>query len=235
MSCLLFRLVFFGTGLIGETFVLESMIGNEKSYKPVITTKLQATFITPLLEVSVSNLQFEYTWGRDVPIITETKPLTLKNSSALPLVFTLKAQSPFSIDYPDHALKPGDSVAVNVTFNPGYRTDRQSHKIDSALVVTYTNHPQKDEVRLLAEVNFPNLNFEYTALDFGCVLNDTTKTMLVRVTNTSTVDTSFSWVFLEDEDAMKATSNSRRPYIPVNQVKTLVIIFPLCIMIFIIF
>ena len=50
------------------------------------------------------------------------------------------------------------------------------------------------------------------------MLNDATKTMVVRVKNTSKVATDFWWSFIEDEDAMRAAGTSRKPYIPVNQV-----------------
>lgn len=53
---------------------------------------------------------------------------------------------------------------------------------------------------------------------FGCVLNDTTMTKAVRVTNNSVVDCAFSWSFLEDVDEGRSSATARRPYIPVNQI-----------------
>jgi hypothetical protein len=38
------------------------------------------------------------------------------------------------------------------------------------------------------------------------------------VTNSSAVDASFAWTFLEDEEVCRAQATTRRPYIPVNQV-----------------
>jgi hypothetical protein len=70
----------------------------------------------------------------------------------------------------------------------------------------------------VGDIHFPNLDFEYSQINFGCILNDTTKTMLVRVTNPSTVESAFSWTFLEDEDPMRTSNAGRKPHIPVNQV-----------------
>lgn len=55
-------------------------------------------------------------------------------------------------------------------------------------------------------------------MSFGCVLNDTTMTKAVRVTNNSVVDCTFSWSFLEDVDEGRLSATARRPYIPVNQI-----------------
>lgn len=56
-------------------------------------------------------------------------------------------------------------------------------------------------------------------VSFGCVLNDTTMTKSVRVTNNSVVNCAFTWSFLEDVDEGRQGATARRPYIPVNQVR----------------
>ncbi|KAH8054149.1 hypothetical protein JL720_14520 [Aureococcus anophagefferens] len=125
---------------------------------------------------------------------------------------------PASVDAWEHTLEPDEETTVRVDFDPGYKGDRQSQKLDTRLTVAYHQHPQRDSVGLVGEINFPNLHFEYSVVNFGCILNDTTMTMRVRVTNCSKVETAFSWAFLEDEEASKATSTTKKPYIPINQV-----------------
>jgi hypothetical protein len=142
----------------------------------------------------------------------------MTNKTPLPLDFVLKAQIPYSLDNYEHSLAPEESTTINIEFDPGYKSDRQSHKIPSALTAVYRGHPQRDNIALAGDINFPNLDFEYTVINFGCVLNDTTKTMLVKVTNSSTVDTAFSWSFVEDEEQARASATSKKPYVPVNQV-----------------
>ena len=63
---------------------------------------------------------------------------------------------------------------------------------------------------MIGEINFPNLQFDYTTIDFGTVLNDTTQTVSVKVTNISKIDTDLSWTFEADEESArkKATATS---------------------------
>ena len=208
-------------GSVQEKLVCESRVGKDKNAKPVFNTLVKADFIEPLLEFTAPTplpLSFNYTWERGVPIAVQATPLTMTNRTLLPLHFALRTQTPFSVDCWEHSLPPGESATVRVEFDPGFKGDRQSQRIETRLSVAYQSHPHRDSIPLLGEINFPNLDFEYNVVNFGCVLNDTTKTLLVRVTNCSKVATDFQWAFLEDEDAARAASTSRKPYIPVNQV-----------------
>ena len=47
--------------------------------------------------------------------------------------------------------------------------------------MVYTDNPQKDSVDLLATLDFPNLQFETSSVEFGSVLMDTTKRVSVKV------------------------------------------------------
>ena len=205
-------------GKMSERLLLETKVLKDKQSRIVFDTEVTADFMNPLLDLSQPNLDFSYTWQKDVPIQTISLPLTMTNKTPLPLDFVLKSLVPFSLDNCEHSLAPQQSSTIMVEFDPGYKSDRQSHKAPSALTAVYRGHPQRDNIELLGDINFPNLDFEYTVINFGCVLNDTTKTMLVKVTNSSTVDTAFSWSFVEDEDQAKNTATTKKPYIPVNQV-----------------
>ena len=54
----------------------------------------------------------------------------------------------------------------------------------------------QDYINLMGEVIFPNLLFEETDIDFGCILNDTECSRYVSVTNTSRLSVSYQWYFL---------------------------------------
>ena len=205
-------------GLVSERLLLETKVLKDKQARVVFDTEVKADFMNPLLNLSLSQLDFSYTWEKNVPIGTITQPLTMTNRTPLPLDFVLKAQVPYSLDVWEHSLAPQESATINVDFDPGYKGDRQSHIAQNAITAVYRDHPQRDNINLTGEINFPNLDFEYTVINFGCVLNDTTKTMLVKVTNVSKVDTAFSWSFVEDEDAARSSATVKKPYIPVNQV-----------------
>ena len=56
----------------------------------------------------------------------------------------------------------------------------------------------QDAIQLHGEVSFPNLHFEKTVIDFGCILNDTEATRYLNITNTSPLDVSYHWSFVID-------------------------------------
>ena len=114
-------------------------------------------------------------------------------------------------------------ITVAVDFDPGYRRDKQSHVAEGKLVAVYQNHARRDHVELIGDINYPNLSVEFASVEFGCILNDTTKSVLVKVANVSKIPCALAWSFLADEDAgaMEASGGkaaAKKPPIPVNQV-----------------
>jgi len=216
------------SGYINENLICEAKVGKEKNSKVVFKTVVQAEFTNPLLEVGTApgGLDFSYTWSQDeeTKLLNYNKSLCpeqileLTNKTSLPLVFSLKASQPFHLDKLDWSLDAGEIAQVSVGFDPSYRNDRQSQRIESKIQVSYPEHPQRDTIGIVGEINFPNLSFDNSIVNFGSVLNDTTKTMVVRVKNTSKVEAEFSWSFVEDAEAARLAATTRRPYIPVNQV-----------------
>ena len=146
--------------------------------------------------------------------------LVLKNTVQLPLTFKLKAAGPFSLDATEFELQPQEEAAINVLFDPSYKDDRQSHMAKGKVLATFYNpsHPFRESFEIEGSVNFPNVALEFSKIDFGCVLNDTTRAMRCKITNTSSVSAIYQWVFEEDEDAGKQASTLKNPYIPVNEV-----------------
>ena len=205
-------------GHVSEVLVLESKVGKEKNARKVLSCTTTADFINPLLESSSPGLEFSYTFEPNVPVAVQRQPFTLRNISALTLQFALRVAPPFSVDVAELQLEPQETATVTVTFDPGYRDDRTSHFAEAKLVAVYRDHPQRDAFNMTGDINFPNLEFEYTEVDFGCVLNDTTKAMRVTMTNVSKIDTRSCWLFECDEAGMQSAATARKPYIPINQV-----------------
>ena len=85
---------------------------------------------------------------------------------------------------------------------------------------------------MLAEINFPNLEFEYTKVGFWLHFEDTTKSLISKVKNCSRVPVSYQWAFLEPDEkdrsksgltarsTARSTARTARnlPHIPINQV-----------------
>lgn len=205
-------------GLIQEELVCETRVGKEKVNKIAFVTAVRANFVDPKLTPSSPLLSFEYIHHPGNQILTQSQPLNFTNACELPLSFTLRTQTPFALDCWEAVLQPGEKVDLNVEFYPGFKDDYTCRVINGKVLVSYTGHPQKDSVELLGDISFPNLSFESTKIDFGCTLNDTQKSISINVTNISKVDTSFRWVFIEDEKEALTTATAKKPYIPINQV-----------------
>jgi len=54
----------------------------------------------------------------------------------------------------------------------------------------------QDVITVRGEVFFPNLQFDATSVDFGCVLNDTEVTRCIHMTNTGPLPVSYQWSFV---------------------------------------
>jgi hydrocephalus-inducing protein len=139
-----------------------------------------------------------------------SKPLTLTNNGSLPLDLSLRTAAPFSVDSWEHSLLPGCSTTVQVLFDPGYKGDKRSHIAEGSLTVVYIGHPQKDTVALTGDIAYPNLTFSAEKVAFGCVLNDTTATRAVHVTNTTRVPVAFKWSFADGLDRDRGMSYAQQ-------------------------
>lgn len=143
----------------------------------------------------------------------------MTNASLLPLDYTLRASPPFSLDAYEFRLGAGEARAVSVVFDPMYKEDKQSHAAETRIVALYKDHPRRDFVRCVADINFPNVKIDTASVNFGAVLNDTTSSQVVRVTNVSKLPVLLSWAFIEDpEEAATEAAAAGLPYIPVNQI-----------------
>jgi len=95
----------------------------------------------------------------------------------------------------------------------------QSHAVDGRITATYKDHPRRDVVPCKGDINFPNVALDRTAVDFGCLLNDTVASQTVVVTNVTKLPLDLGWSFVWDEATAVAEAEAAGlPYIPVNKV-----------------
>ena len=184
-------------GMVREVMVLESVVGKERAPKDIIVTEVICEVVDPLVEFSCRSVEFEYNWknGDDTKVLS--KNVSIMNRSSLPLNFVLRTDTPFNLSSFEHILPIGQAVEVNIDFYPLYRDDRLSHVVNSFLTIAYRGHPQRDFVTLSGEIQFPNLTFDRKSVEFGCVLNDATRFVTVKVTNTSKLDAVLVWTIQE--------------------------------------
>ena len=201
-------------GQLSESLQCSSTVQGAKAPKVILEPQVTCNFIEPLIEPSMPALEFTYTYEDGVPIADQTAPLTLTNISPLALTLSLGTAQPFSLDQVEAYLEPRQSTTVQVTFHPGFLGDRQSGTHEAKLAITYREHPQKDGVKLVGELCFPNLVFDVAKADLGCALNDTPKTLVFTVHNPSRVEAVYNWCFASQEDTPKVLATPVWPHRP---------------------
>ena len=85
---------------------------------------------------------------------------------------------------------------MRVDFDPGYKTDRKSGEQEGKLVISHAEHPHKDIIDLIGSVNFPNITLDTNIINFGSILNDTTKKMVLTMKNVSEMKLDYEWTFI---------------------------------------
>mmetsp|Transcript_4036 Transcript_4036/g.9628 ORF Transcript_4036/g.9628 Transcript_4036/m.9628 type:complete len:4944 (+) Transcript_4036:104-14935(+) len=190
----------------------------DKVQKVIFETMLVGEFVNPVLEFSTPALSFDYRFQLGVAAQPLSQTLLIKNVTALPLEVSMKVPMPFSVEFEDINLDVGEQREITVIFDPGWKVDRISDKIKCKLVFTYADHPQKDSVDVVGNIVFPNVKFDRQTVDFGAILNDTSKRMRVKVTNAADVECSYTWALVVDEDEIEKDRKKGLAILPANNV-----------------
>lgn len=195
-------------GAVKEMVVCKATLGKISSQ--LYSVSLEADVTVPLLHFSSEKMTWAQSWDPARENLTEeTQPLTVKNVSKLPLSFTLRCQQPFSLDRLFLNLEPDEESTVYVSFDPAFATGRLTSTAKGRLTIMYSDNPQRDSIELTGEVNFPNLKMEPARIDFGSVLNDTSRRTQVTLANVSALPVRYSWAFLEgDADDIHVSAGS---------------------------
>jgi hydrocephalus-inducing protein len=156
-----------------------------------------------------------------------TQEMTMKNISPLPVTFYLRIQDPkdqpgsFKASRDVVTLLPNESCEVVLSFDPNRkdRNDRNCQKVNGKLKIEYDDHPHKDFVDLNGEVNFPNLDLDEKVLDFGAILNETSKQLTLTMTNNEVLAVNYKWAFVDlNDDAGNKSVSIRGVDVAINQV-----------------
>jgi hypothetical protein len=161
--------------------------------KPIFRPKLMASFVAPQLKLSTSELRFEFYWSRDKPVAPMEKTLTLENTGPLEVAFNVQIAHPFSVEPMAGSIAPHSTLELTVEFDPRYKTDRKSGTVKKELVVQYDDHPAVNKVDLIGKVVWPNLEMEQSSVQFGIILNETSKSHEVELKNPTPLTVSYNW------------------------------------------
>ncbi|XP_073785286.1 hydrocephalus-inducing protein homolog isoform X1 [Danio rerio] len=195
--------------VVTEKLVCYAVIGRQYVRECIITADVTCQFVSPAVEISSQQLNFYVEKAPDASLVPLYERLILKSLSSLNLSMELLVHEPFGLcDYDGDDLSTtskslvlavGAQQELWVRFNPMYQQDCHSRVVEEVLEFCYHGHPQQDRVLLKGEVQFPNLKFSSTTLDFGCILNNTKSRRKLTMTNCSPLCVSYRWAFLVDQ------------------------------------
>lgn len=187
-------------GEVMETLTCLEFIGNDRKGSTVFKTKLHGNFVAPLLQLSSTTINFKFLWDINTPIAPMQQMLEITNVSPLDVRCSLKVLPPFTANIDTLSLRPSERAGVKIEFDPGFKVDRVCGIAKQKLTISYHDHPQKDHVHLVGEVIFPNITLSAEKLDFGALLNQTTKQMTITITNHSLLPVNYQWMFVEEQE-----------------------------------
>eukprot|EP00913_Durusdinium_trenchii_P025664 g24088.t1 len=164
----------FGTIFTTQTCSREVIIKNHGQFgRRLAWAKEKAAVL------SRNRIDFEFLWDKNRPISSITESLRLENNGPLEVRFTVQVQYPFSTDIEEGGIPPDGSQEILVDFDPGYKVDRKSGTVKQRMAIQYDEHPAVNMVDLVGKVVWPNIELDTHKIDFGTVLNDTSKKMEV--------------------------------------------------------
>lgn len=67
------------------------------------------------------------------------------------------------------------------------------------LQIIHSEHPHRESVELVGEVCFPNIKLDSNLINFGSILNDTSKKIIINMDNISEMPLYYEWTFVEEE------------------------------------
>ncbi|CDJ53112.1 hypothetical protein, conserved [Eimeria brunetti] len=99
------------------------------------------------------------------------------------------------------------TVATADFFTPTLVATPSSLAFKGSLEISFKEHPRVDVMSLEGETEFPNVELETTMLDFGFIVNETTKRIPLRMRNVGCAPVTYSW-FLTDTYSVKDLKSS---------------------------
>ncbi|XP_074007853.1 hydrocephalus-inducing protein homolog [Numenius arquata] len=192
--------------VVKERLLCHAIIGSKAGKTQIMQVDVTCEFVAPVLQMSSREIAFRVEKQPSDVLTLQYKPLSLKNVSSLPLSVVLALEQPFLICDADWQplpvqpmkLEPGEELHLSIRFNPAYKEDLSSRVVEKALKIQFLEHPHEEQVTVRGDVYFPNLCIQTTAVDFGCILNDTEDVRYIKMTNCSPLLVRYNWSFLTD-------------------------------------
>ncbi|NXP25966.1 HYDIN protein, partial [Scytalopus superciliaris] len=195
---------------VKERLLCHAIVGREKTKRQIMQVDVTCEFIFPTVQISSRAIPFRVEKLPSDVLTLQYKPLSLKNTSSLPLSIVLDLKHPFLIcdveqqplptDGQPMKLEIGEERHLCIQFDPAYKKDLHSWVAETTLKMGFLEHPHEEHISIRGEVYFPNLCIQTKALDFGCIMNDTEKVHYVEMTNCSPIPVHYHWSFQTDSE-----------------------------------
>lgn len=142
-----------------------------------------------------------------IHIPKEIKPIVLENkiTNPTPMKFGITAtcQEPFIMSPTHFEMEPDESKSFTVTFNPFYKENYQSETIDRKIIMKSDANPQTFYVDLKGIIEFPNVAFSSTVVNFGTLSKSTEKTETIIMKNPHTIKVDYWWEIETNQNNQK--------------------------------
>lgn len=83
---------------------------------------------------------------------------------------------------------PKRTETIRISFNPNIYDAKISTKVKESLYIRYNGHPKNQKLDVFAEFCYPNIKLEKNEIDFGTVMNDTSKKQTLKIFNDSEIN-----------------------------------------------
>ncbi|KAL8270019.1 hypothetical protein Esti_006052 [Eimeria stiedai] len=183
-------------GRASQVIICQESLGASATPLRIARTVATADFFTPALLAKPSPLIFQHIWkpGDGIQVLRES--LVLTNVSPIDLKCKAKTTSPFVVEPQYFSIKPQSTAVIAVSFDASFN-GKQSAQVNKSLEISFEEHPKTEVISLEATAEFPNIELESTMVDFGFIVNETTKRIPLRIKNNSSVPVSYGW-YLSD-------------------------------------
>ncbi|XP_017769815.1 PREDICTED: hydrocephalus-inducing protein-like [Nicrophorus vespilloides] len=188
---------------VDEVFRLFAKLDRDSQIRNILTSRISAFFQDPEIHFSKNMLLFRMDVSQEETTAVLEDDLTLTNCTDIEIIFTISIESPFQLLHEDEVLEklstslsPSGSVTFYVCFDPPQR-DRRCFTENGLITIIYQNHPKIDKIMLSGTVNYPNIEFMPSEVNFEYVPSEWPSYRIIYMKNKSPLPVFYEWGWIE--------------------------------------
>ncbi|RVE54180.1 hypothetical protein evm_001303 [Chilo suppressalis] len=173
-----------------EMWYLVGSVEGVNKKELLMECQVTAEFVDPKIEVSSSVMEFRYDFGPYSDFYKLTDYLTLKPVEPLrkePLHFFQdinKIKAAFNLTHAvEERLEDQEVMKLQILFDTTKHISLKSKVYCDLMRLKFKGHKNKDAVKLLGKINFPNILVLTPRVDFQCLLNGSIESRTIKIQN----------------------------------------------------